>query len=107
MNTSPDIVTGKKFSDHVAEFERGVLDHDLSSNLNTLVKAVRKTGRAGSIRLTIKVKPTDHSATQVEIENDVAVNLPKPARQRTLAFTTEAGTLQRDDPRQMGLEGIA
>jgi nitrogen fixation protein len=104
---TPDTVSGKKFSDQLAtDFERGQLDHDLTSDLNTLVKAVRATGKKGKIRLTIEVKPCDLNASQVEISNDITLALPRAPRQRTLAFTTEAGTLQREDPRQMGLEGI-
>lgn len=102
-----DVVAGaKSFADQLAELERGSLNHELSSQLNELVKQVRKTGRAGALTLKIGIKPCDAIGQQVEIAADVSLKLPKAPRERTLAFTTDAGGLQREDPRQMNLRGI-
>jgi hypothetical protein len=103
---TPDIVAGKPFSAQVAELERGVLDHDLTSEMNNLVRAVRKTGAGGKLSLTIKVKPNNIGGTQVTLESEIKTTLPKSQREKSLAFTTESGALVKNDPRQMEMDGL-
>lgn len=103
---TPDVVAGKTFTAQLAELERGGLDHDLSTQLNNLVKEVRKTGKPGCLTLKLAIKPCDAIGQQVEIGADITLRLPKAPRERTLAFTTPQGGLQREDPRQMNLRGI-
>ena len=63
-----------------------------------------ETGRAGELRLTIKLKPG--KAGQVEVSDDITVKAPKPERGTSIMFATPEGNLQREDPRQMSIEGL-
>jgi hypothetical protein len=97
----PDVIAGNRFSDQVAELERGDLNRDLTHELNQLVRKVRENGAKGTLTLKLEVKPCDRAAKQVEIEAHITSKAPKAPRRKTLAFTTPSGELQKDDPDQM------
>ncbi len=82
----------------------GELDDELTSELHQLVEKCQATGRAGSITLTLSLKPG--KGGQIEVIDDIKVKNPKPERGSSIMFATPEGNLQREDPRQGKLPGI-
>ena len=92
------------FTDVLNQLRFGTLTDELTKSLHELVGKVTETGRAGELRLTIKLKPG--KAGQVEVSDDITVKAPKPERGTSIMFATPEGNLQREDPRQMSIEGL-
>ena len=82
------------------------LGEEATEALNDLVHATTETGKAGSLTLTIKMKPIGGKAGQMELETDVKAKLPTPTKGKTILFTTPDNNLQRQDPRQQTLDGV-
>lgn len=82
------------------------LGEEATEALNDLVHATTETGKAGSLTLTIKMKPIGGKAGQMELDTDVKTKLPAPTKGRTILFTTPDNNLQRSDPRQQTLDGV-
>lgn len=93
------------FSDFL-ENSAPFLGEEATEALNDLVHATTETGKAGSITLTIKMKPIGGKAGQMELDTDVKAKLPTPTKGRTILFTTPDNNLQRTDPRQQTLDGV-
>lgn len=103
---SPTLQTKRKpFAEILEQIEFGNLSAEATNALNDLVHACTETGKAGSLTLTIKLKPIGTTG-QVEIDADVKAKQPAPTRGKTLMFATADNNLQRDDPRQRTLEGL-
>lgn len=88
----------KQFSQFLAEQRRGLLHAELSEQLAELVTACMTTRKAGSLTLSVKVKPTGDA--HVEVTDDVVIKVPRDVRPPSIFFTDEHGTLHRNDPRQ-------
>lgn len=84
----------------IAAMERGDLLPALDEELSELVGAIKKVGKAGTLTLTIGIKP-EGSGELVTTAAKVSVKAPKEARQPTLFFTTDGDGLSRHDPRQL------
>ena len=82
------------------------LGEEATVALNDLEHATTETGKAGTLTLTIKMKPIGGKAGQMELETDVKAKLPTPTKGKTILFTTPDNNLQRQDPRQQTLEGV-
>jgi hypothetical protein len=85
----------------------GAAEADMNEHLEAMVAAVRETGRAGAITLTLKVRPASKGDVRVlTVEDLVKVTRPQPERGATVLFTTDDNQLQRNDPRQPELRGL-
>ena len=82
---------------------KGELMAELSEQLTTLTCAVRDVNRAGSITLTIKIKPDESGRNTFLVTDDVKVKIPQFARGVSLFFATVAGRLVRENPTQRAL----
>lgn len=94
----------RPFTDTLGALRFGTLNDDLSKALNELVQACSTTGKTGDLKLTIKLKPG--KGGQIEVFDDIKLNAPKEERGSSIMFATPEGNLQREDPRQMQLEGL-
>lgn len=94
----------RPFSDTLVALRYGTLHDELSEALNQLVTKCESTQRAGSLTLTLKIKPS--KAGRVEIIDDIKLTLPKEEKGSSIMFVTPEGNLQREDPRQMSLDGL-
>lgn len=94
----------RPFSDTLTAIRFGKLQEELSAKLNELTTACTAEGKGGKLVLTLALKPG--KAGQVEILDDVKLTLPPQEHGSTLMFATPEGNLQREDPRQMQLEGL-
>ena len=78
---------------------------DADEALGALVAAVQRTGKKGSVTVTLKIGPAGGSAEQVFVADKIDTNLPKPERNPTLFFPTSKNALVRFDPKQ-GVLGL-
>jgi hypothetical protein len=88
----------------LAEIRHGQTIGELSDKLAKVVAAVRLTGKAGTLKLKLKVSPaTRGDVNVVTLEDSVSVDLPEANKAQTIMFATDENLLQRNDPRQMEL----
>ena len=94
----------KNFCDTLEQIRYGELLQELSRELNTLTRACTETNKAGSISLTLKLKPG--KSGQIELSDTVTVKAPEFERSSTLMFATPEFNLQREDPRQLRIDEL-
>ncbi len=87
------------FSQHLAYLERGAFDDECTEALAELVMAVKATGKAGKLTVTLDLK-FDSKMNCMDIASSVKTKAPSPDRRRTFMFPNNAGELLRDDPEQ-------
>lgn len=92
------------FTDALRSVRFGVLIDDLDDALKEVVNACAETGKVGTLSLTLKLKPG--KGGQIEVFDEVKIKVPENERGSTLMFPTPEGRLQRNNPRQMDLEGL-
>ncbi|APX84593.1 hypothetical protein BV511_07635 [Methylorubrum extorquens] len=96
----------RPFADVLRELNGDAYD-ELTLQLGEVVQAVMKTGKAGSLSLSLKVAA--NGTGSVTITDDIKVKVPEAARPKTMFFATESGSLMRNNPRQheMQLRDVA
>lgn len=95
----------KTFNQTLEQLRYGTLHEELTQGINELTAAVTRTGKVGELTLTIKLKPTNNSG-QIEVIDDLKLKLPKENKGTSLMFATPENNLQREDPRQMKIDGL-
>jgi hypothetical protein len=95
----------KTFSQTIENLRYGTLHDELTDALNTLTAAVTNTNKVGELTLHIKLKPTNNSG-QMEVIDDIKLKLPKENKGTSIMFATPENNLQREDPRQLTIEGL-
>jgi hypothetical protein len=97
----------KSFLDTLRDIRNGAVITDLTLDLADLVGAVVATHTAGTLTLTLKVKPLGKGdENTLTILDEIKVKLPKPAKNPTVLYATDEHNLQRNDPRQPSLLGL-
>lgn len=99
-NTGPNIDSA--FLNTLQMMRGGQVITDLSEALREVTTAVKREGKPGMLTLTLTFSPAGYSGALDYVE-DIKTKLPKPVRKSTLAFVTEDGALQRNDPNQQEL----
>ena len=94
----------RPFTDTLNALRFGTLTEDLTKALHELTQKCVDTGKAGELKLVIKLKPG--SGGQVEVFDDIAVKAPKEQKGSSIMFATVENNLQREDPRQMSIAGL-
>jgi len=92
------------FGDFVDGVRYGELTDELNEKLSELVNACVDTGKVGTLTLQIKLKPG--KAGEVEVTDTVKATLPQRERGSYLMYPTPEGRLQRQDPRQLAIDGL-
>lgn len=82
----------------------GALAQELTQHLRELTAACSQTGNKGSLTLTLTLTPG--KGGQIEVDDEVKLKPPRREKSSTLMFATAEHHLQRDDPRQMQIEGL-
>ena len=80
---------------------KGKFVTEASDKLAALVKQCRATSKAGSLTITLKIKPAMNG--EVFVTDACDPKLPKPETSATLFYDDDDGGLQREDPRQEAL----
>jgi hypothetical protein len=76
---------------------------ELSDEMRRLVGAVKDTGKAGSLTLTITLKPVDGSTDVLGVHDQIKVKMPEHTRLGSLAYPDRDNNLSRSDPNTMPL----
>lgn len=88
----------KPIGEFLDEFRRGSLRDDMSRKLHQLLGEVIAVEKAGTITLTLKVKP--EADQQVSITGAVTSKLPAPASPAAHFYVDQHGNPTRHDPYQ-------
>lgn len=100
-----EVINVTPFSQQLAFLSRGALDAELTQALADVVKAVRDTGKAGAVTLTIKVGKLDgRDEDALRLTPAVTVKTPKLPPYESVMFSTADGDLLRQDPKQRQLD---
>lgn len=97
-------MAARPFTDVLRDMRFGETLDELTAEFNQLVAAVDNTGKAGSITLTIKLKPS--TAGAIEVTDDIKAKVPQLSKGSSLFFPTVEGNLVRNDPRQSEIPGL-
>lgn len=93
------------FSEQLAYLAKGSLNEECTEELVELIKAVRLTGKKGTLTLTLEVGMLDKSSEDaMRITGEVKTKPPKLDKPTTIMFSTYDGDLLRDDPEQLRIE---
>ena len=92
------------FQETILQINNGSTVVEMNEELAKVVAAVRATGKAGSLTLTLKVMPASKGSTEVlMVESGVKTKLPERERGSTVFYATPENRLVRNDPRQQML----
>ena len=97
------MANSRPFMDFLREHRNGVTHDELSDKLQELVAAVIEEGKAGTLTLTVSIKPVG-KADGLEVGADVKVKPPKTAPGVSIFFASPENNLVRQDPRQATME---
>lgn len=76
---------------------------EMSDEMRSLVQKIKATGKAGSITLTITIKPLDGDVNVLAVNDEIRVKAPEHTRKPALAWPDDDGNLSRSDPNTMPL----
>ncbi len=94
MNNTP-------FSQHLVYLNKGTLNDELTEVLADVVKAVRDSGKQGSVTLQLKVSMLNkRDEDTVKLTPVVKHQIPELDRAETIMWSTADGDLLRNDPDQ-------
>ena len=91
----------------IDSLDNGDVSYELACKTQEVVRAVKETGKAGSISLTIKISPmAKFGAAAVAIMANIKQSIPQREYKQTIKFAQDDGTLVGDDPNQRKFEEI-
>jgi hypothetical protein len=93
----------RPFADILRDLARGQLHDEAGIQLQSLVQAVQVNGKKGTLTLTIEAAPMRGDQMAVMLSGKVTAKPPAGELAANVFFADAAGTLVRDDPRQMHL----
>lgn len=77
---------------------------DAARLLNELSRAVKETGKSGTLTLRLTIKPDKTDNTVVSVDPEVSAKTPKrPYPSSVFYVNDQTGDLTREDPRQLEL----
>jgi hypothetical protein len=94
-----------RFCETLRQVRNGALETEMNDALQELVHEVERTGKKGSLTLTIEVQPAGEGKQFVN--GATKAKLPSPTNQATLFYVKENGDLTRRDPRQPELPSLS
>jgi hypothetical protein len=97
-------MAARPFTDTLMALRFGTLADDLTDELNRLTAACSATGKQGTLTLVLKLKPG--KGGQIEVSDDIKTKLPEDEKGSSIMFATPDGNLQREDPRQLQIDGL-
>lgn len=96
----------KAFAVFLQDLNAGQTHAALTADLAELFKTVQANGRAGSLKLTIKVTPGSRSGEvdKITVSADRTLALPKPEMPTDFFWLTDSAEPTRNHPRQHNLD---
>lgn len=97
----------RPFFDTLREVRAGEILDDLAERMQELVHAVQVTNAAGSLTLTLEVRPMKGSTEAVVVSDTIKTKTPQLKSKGTVMFPTPEGNLTRQHPKQAELPGLS
>lgn len=91
----------QSFTDIMSQIRGGFALTVAGRKLEELTKAVRETGKKGSITFTISVEPDKVDENVVNVVPKIVAKIPEKGFTPGVFFVDENGKLTREDPRQL------
>jgi hypothetical protein len=91
------------FVGFIADHRGGQTARELTDQLAKVTQAVRDTGKAGSVTLTLAIAPLKDATDILVVTDTVKGKVPELPRPKAVYFPDDHGGLHRDNPRQPGL----
>lgn len=95
----------RPFPETLRQIRFGELQEEIGEQLAALVKICAETGKVGTMKLSVKLKPG--KAGQMEIIDDLTVTPPKPEKGTSIFFVTPGGQFATRGPAADGAQGRA
>ncbi len=96
----------RSFVDTLRDVRAGLVLDELDVSLQQLVQQIQRTNKAGSLRLTLEIKPMKGSTDAVVVSATVVTKEPKFTEGGTVLFPTPDGNLTRSHHKQAELPGL-
>lgn len=93
----------RDFQDILTDLDEGRVHEELTHQLREVVRAVRKSNRAGKLTLTIDLRM---EGRQFVVNANVKPTIPTPKPGFTMFFADDEGDLRQEDPKQVPLKHI-
>lgn len=97
-------MSNQSFVDVLQDLRYGTLHDELTEKMQEIVNACINTGKAGSLTLQIKLKPG--KSGELELTDTIKSTVPELEKGSSIMWATQEGNLQRQDPRQITIEGL-
>ena len=94
---------GRSFMQVLPEIRQGKLVEDVTNAIAEVAQAVKATQKAGSVTITLSLKPGDSAENALVISDKIKSAAPQADKRPSLFFTDDEGALHRDDPNQHNL----
>lgn len=89
----------------IARMRGGVINQDLTDKMEEVIKAVRETGKQGTVTLTLKIKKLSAAdEDRLVISPIVASNVPQEALPDEIVWSTADGDMLLENPTQTALD---
>jgi hypothetical protein len=88
----------RPFADVLSEVNKGVIADEAAQKLAEGVTAVRETGKAATVTVTVKIEPFKGNEDIVKVSGQVTLKAPKPEMPASIFYPDETGNLSRNDP---------
>lgn len=96
----------KLFTNFLQELQDGGINHELSDQLNELVRAIDSTGKAGSLTLRVKISPNKRTG-MVFVDTEIKLNNPIHDRPSSMFYIDpHDSNLVRNNPKQMNFDDL-
>jgi hypothetical protein len=93
------------FSQQIAFMSKGMLDDELTEVLAEVVRAVRETGKQGTVSLNLKIGMLNRAdENTMKITPTITHKAPEADRAEAIMWSTADGDLLRNDPDQRALD---
>lgn len=97
----------RPFFETLRDVRGGAVLDDLAEKMQELVHAVQVCNAAGSLTLTLEVKPMKGSTEAVVVTDGIKAKVPQIKSSGTVMFPTPEGNLSRQHPKQPDLPGLS
>jgi hypothetical protein len=93
------------FLETFIEVRNGGAAIEMQESLEKVIQAMRDTGKAGKVTLTLSVKPAmkGGDVDMVFLQDTIKADAPKPNKKETVFFVSPDNQLSRQDTRQLNM----
>jgi len=95
------------FAEVLMTLEGGGSVEEIHEKLRLVTNAVRETGNAGKLTISLEIKPAGKDGgRQLIVKDNITATMPKVPKSVNLFYATDDGGLSRTNPDQLSLTGM-